>query len=351
MAPRKRKAPEKKGRSLRAALLSSTAVSLGFAGRGFGHAGRGLGRLAWRYPRPAAGAALFAIIFGAIAANALWYQPHRLTTPYLATRDASRFDALPGWHGKAAGQSADVTTYRIERADGVVVEGEGPQAATGTTPSVEGAGLQAASLPATASGQPPNVALNVAVQQALIRRGLYAGAADGEIGPRTSAAILFFQQTAGLPQTGEVSDALLQALAANGGGTSPPAAPARDPVAATIVASEVPAPQTAPPRPKKQATAAKSPDRLVKVSASGDDLAAIIQNAGGSNADGERIRQIQQGLIRMSYPDVTPDGVAGPSTRKAIRAFEKYYNLPITGEPSQSVLNHMRDFGLVPKNG
>ena len=111
MAPRKQKAPEKKPRSLMARLLSSTAIGLGLGGRG-------LGRLAMRYPRPALGAAVFLGIFGTIAANALWYQPHRINQPFLATRTFGAFDSLPGLK-TASLPAGEVTTYRIERQDDV----------------------------------------------------------------------------------------------------------------------------------------------------------------------------------------------------------------------------------------
>ncbi|MBB4065755.1 peptidoglycan-binding domain-containing protein [Gellertiella hungarica] len=373
MAPRKPRAPEKKApRPVLLRLLSTTALWLGLGARG-------LGRQAMRHPGPALATTLFLGVFGTIAANALWYQPHRLTSPFFATRDFSRFDALPGL--RKATPPTDVTTFRIERQDTVVVEGEGPVSASGeaVTPGAdadETASIirSSAALPAgpeasaTGPDQPENVALAVAVQQALIRRGLYNGTPDGVIGPRTTAAILFFQQTEGLRETGAVTEELLKQLsdgappaettaAINNPATAPAAEPAEgeDPVAAAIRSAPVPAP-----RPGKAGAAGHAAGQVVKASAESDDLAGIIRSADGAGAaarpgkgagalpaDPEIVRQIQAGLARMSYPNVDPDGVAGPGTRQAIRQFQKYYRLPVTGEPSPEVLAKLKEIGAV----
>lgn len=347
MAPRKRKAPEKKARPFRAVLLSSTALFLG-------QAGRGLFALAWRHPRPVLTAVLFAGAFGAIAANALWYQPHRIESPYLVTRDISHFSALPGLR-KVQKPADNVTTFKIERqdADTVVVD-EGVPPATGTADAQpatpDQSGLKVASLPIRPVAQPENVALAVAVQQALINKGLYDGVPDGVIGPRTSAAILFYEQTVGLPETGEVSEKLLQTLMADGGGT-PPAQ------ATPAVAKASPKPETDPVAAAIKSGTSAAP--VVKVSGSSDDLADLIRQTQPAKAkpateatadpapSPAMVKQIQKGLIKMSYPDVDPDGVAGSQTRAAIRQFEKYYGLPVTGEPSAKILAKMQEIGAV----
>lgn len=367
--------PERRGRPFVVVLLSSTALFLG-------HAARWLGGLAWRHPRPVLTTTLFAGAFGAIAANALWYQPHHLQSPYLATRDISHFSALPGLR-KVQKPADNVTTFKIERQDDetAAADGTAEPIAAGTDAQ---AGLKVASLPPAAPSetgvhavaQPENVALAVAVQQALIRKGLYDGVPDGVIGPRTSAAILLYEQTAGLPQTGEVSENLLQALMADGGAgpsaapslTKASAAPETDPVAAAIrgegaAAHSAAARPTAPPARAADATQGAP---VVKVSGKSDDLASLIRQdqpdatagagakqtaaaspAAAAPAGPALIKQIQKGLIRMEYPDVDPDGVAGNQTRAAIRQFEKYYGLPVTGEPSAKILAKMQEIGAV----
>lgn len=364
MAPRKPKAPEKRPKPLIIRLLSTTALWLGFCARG-------LGRQALSHPGPALASALFLGVFGSVAANALWYQPQRLSSGYFATRDFERFDALPGLRHRQAAP-ADVTTFKIERAETVIVEGDEPAAATQASAPAPATGdetasiiRQAEALPVAADtpvAGPENVALAVAVQQALIRRGLYNGAADGVIGPRTTAAILFFEQTEGLPETGAVTEDLLKRLTEG----APPAettaaisaAPAAteaeaDPVAAAIRATPVPAA-----RPKARAADPEAHAKPVKVKSGSDDLANLIREADGKGAasaarkpaapvDAHMIAQIQAGLARMAYQNADPKGVAGPGTRAAIRQFQKYYRLPMNGEPSAEVLAKLKEIGAV----
>ena len=53
-----------------------------------------LARLVGRYPRTVGGFSAFAVAFGFIAANALWYQPGHHPSPIFSTRDVSDFNAL-----------------------------------------------------------------------------------------------------------------------------------------------------------------------------------------------------------------------------------------------------------------
>ncbi len=50
------------------------------------------------------------------------------------------------------------------------------------------------------------------VQLILNKNGFDAGPADGVLGDRTRAAIRAFQKANGLPETGEIDDALVRAL-------------------------------------------------------------------------------------------------------------------------------------------
>lgn len=361
MAPRKPKAPEKRPKPLIVRLLSTTALWLGLGARG-------LGRQAMRHPAPALSSLLFLGIFGTVAANALWYQPQRLHTPFFATREFDRFEALPGLR-RMQDPSTEVTTFRIERDNGVVIEGETPAQNAGVpvnpgdeTASIirQAEGSDLAATPQAVTGH-ENVALAVAVQQALIRRGLYNGAADGVIGPRTTAAILFFEQTEGLPETGAVTEDLLKRLAE---GAPPaettPAISAAAPLAGEGEVDAVAAAIRSAPVPVSRPRAAEAP-QPVKARGGTDDLASLIRQSEAKPAaaapatpaartpttDPAVISQIQAGLKRMAYQNGDPDGVAGPGTRAAIRQFQKYYRLPITGQPSAEVLAKLKEIGAV----
>lgn len=326
MAPRKRKsAPKGKGRRKQSGLASRSAMVVGSLGlRGAGLLGTGtlrgagmLGGVIGRYPSIAGGAMAFTVIFSFVAANALWYQPSSHPSPFFRTRDAASPYALAGRKPFFSSQRepADTTTFRIERTDDVA-----DAINAGTTP---------------ATGP---VSLVSQVQSELVRRGLYNGAADGVIGPRTTAAILFFEESAGLKQSGEPSPELLAALKADAKpGVAvpverPPAdvssqAAAVDPVAAAIMNADKPV-----------KTASIVPARKPAPSA---------QPASDAVANATMVMQIQKGLSNIAYSNVSIDGVAGETTRTAILHFQKHYRLPETGEPDGAVLKKLRDIGAL----
>ena len=99
MTKPKRKSPEKK----KPAAPRATGLLLKGAGA--------LGRLVARHPRSVGGFAAFAVAFGFIAANALWYQPGGHPSPFLKTRSA---DNSLGFTATRP-EPHDVTTFVIER--------------------------------------------------------------------------------------------------------------------------------------------------------------------------------------------------------------------------------------------
>lgn len=324
MAPRKRKSPKGKGKRQQSGLASRSAMAvgnLGLQGAGFvgGATLRGaglLGGVIGRHPSIAGGAMAFAVIFSFVAANALWYQPGVHPSPFFRTRDAASPYALAGRKPFFSSQRepADTTTFRIERPDDVAVTG------------------QSATAPTAAA-----VSLVSQVQSELVRRGLYNGAADGVIGPRTTAAILFFEESDGLKQTGEPSPQLLAALKADIQPDvavpveKPPAdvsskSAQADPVAAAILNSE-----------KDVKTASV---RIAAVTPARKPVPDAVANA-------TMVMQIQKGLSNIAYSNVSIDGVAGETTRTAILHFQKHYRLPETGVPDGVVLKKLREIGAL----
>ena len=318
MTKRKRKSPEKKPVRKEPGRLSRSSAYIG-------------GVIA-RHPTAVGGSLAFAVVFGFVAANALWYQPGGHPSPFLRTRDASDPNALAGYRpATIAHDPAEVTTFKIERDTGQTA------AATDTAPPTGSAPLATAQ-PAASTPAADGSVLVVEVQTELGRRGLYGGVADGKTGPRTTAAIVAFQQKVGMNPTGEATAELLAALkvGAQSGKAVPAPRPAEDvtskastadPVAAAIRSAEhIPAP-----------VARNAPAKVENASLT----------TGGPRTESALILQIQRGLVNLAYADVSIDGVAGEQTRAAIRHFEKHYRLPETGEPNEAVLKKMKSIGAL----
>jgi peptidoglycan hydrolase-like protein with peptidoglycan-binding domain len=332
MAPRKRKSPKGKAKRRQTGLAARGAVAvgtLGLKGAGaLGHVGlRGaglMGTVIARNPSIAGGAMAFVVIFSFVAANALWYQPGVHPSPFFRTRDPAS-TALAGHKSSLHGaqEAANTTLFRIERPDVTAAKPAANAAsASGATPAVS---------------SPQTLKLVADIQGELVRRGLYNGAADGVIGPRTTSAILFFQESAGMQQTGEPSAELLAALKA--GSTANAAVPIERPAAdLTSKAAAI----------DPVAAAIRSSEKDVRTASNSQKTpAASAAAASPAVSNANMVMQIQKGLSNIAYSDVTVDGVAGETTKTAILHFQKHYRLPETGEPDAAVLKKLRDIGAL----
>ncbi|MDH7800221.1 MULTISPECIES: peptidoglycan-binding domain-containing protein [unclassified Rhizobium] len=305
MAPRKRKSPKKTTAQIGAGIVSLVVSAIG--------------RELLRRPKLVGGCGAFAVVFGFVAANALWYQPGVHPSPFLRTRDAANPNGIAGYRAaEPLGAQGNVTTFRIERPS---------ETDTAQQPA---AGTAAPATSLAADNQKPQQIV-ADIQAELKKRGLYEGEADGRMGPRTAAAIMFFEETLGMEQTGEPTTRVLAALRIDGATVAaiPKDRPSDtgggveiDPVAAAIRKAETPRPKAEPVSLSSAAAAAKPVSR-------------------------ELIAKIQQGLINIAYADVKVDGVAGEQTRNAIRHFEKHYRLPETGVPSEVVLKKLKSIGAL----
>ncbi|MDP9732665.1 UNVERIFIED_ORG: peptidoglycan hydrolase-like protein with peptidoglycan-binding domain [Rhizobium sp. SORGH_AS260] len=300
MAPRKRKSPKKTTAQIGAGIVSLVVSAIG--------------REILRHPKLVGGCGAFAVVFGFVAANALWYQPGVHPSPFLRTRDAENPNGIAGYRpAEPLGTHGNVTTFRIERPAETETAQQQPAAETSAQPVAE-------------SQKPQQIVADI--QGELKKRGLYEGEADGRMGPKTAAAIMFFEETLGMEQTGEPTSRVLAALRIDGATVAaiPKDRPADssggveiDPVAAAIRKAEAPHPKAEP----------------------------VSLNSAAKPASRDLIAKIQQGLINIAYADVKVDGVAGQQTRNAIRAFEKHYRLPETGEPSEAVLKKLKSIGAL----
>lgn len=366
MTTRKRRPPEKRQAGRISRMIAGGAAMIGAA--------------AMRNPVATGGTAAFAVIFSFVSANALWYQPSAHPHPWLDTRDAFRDYAMRAMHGAAPA----ATTYRVER------DAHAPATAPATAPAPSkpatpapqqsgsvvvqdnaSAAAAAAAAPVQTTGKDDLVSQ---IQANLVRRGLYDGPVDGLMGPKTQAAILFYQETRGLPQTGEPETSVLDllkkdnaefnvippdrpsdvtgAIAAQPAAkpASRPAAKSADPVAALIAKAPrapVPTPPAAiPAAVQKPASADRPPQKVASVAAR-QPAPAARADASANAAPSELVKMIQKGLSNLAYRDVNVDGVAGAQTKEAIRHFEKHYRLPVTGEPNEAVLEKLKKIGAL----
>ncbi len=150
------------------------------------------------------------------------------------------------------------------------------------------------------------------VQTALSVRGYYGGKLDGLYGSRTKGAIEDFQNDHSLSQDGKVSLRLLTQVL----------------MSASSRPQEVPVPSA------NQVVENVTKVKTVKVSA-----ASPIEAVDGL------VARIQAGLRAYGYDDLIVDGQMGQQTATAIQRFQLDYGMKITGEPSDLVLNKLRDIG------
>lgn len=289
MSAPKRKAPD--------ARKKAAASGPGLAGKAMA----GLGAFIGRYPRAIGGMAVFGVVYSFVAANALWYQHGHHPSPLLATRATSAEVALA--EKQKLAENEGVTTFRIEREDA-----SGDNTADSKTARVA----------------PQASELVRSIQQALSDKGLYDGPTDGLAGPKTSAAIIFFEQTEGLAPSGEPSAEVLARLKGQN----------NDEIAVMVPAD----------RYGDVTSSVKKPVDPVAGLIEANDSAPIAKAAPVSD---NLVLKIQTGLHNISYDTVLPDGIYGEQTRAAIRSFEKHYNLPVTGEPSVAVLKKLKSIGAL----
>ncbi|MBT9368627.1 peptidoglycan-binding domain-containing protein [Rhizobium sp. CSW-27] len=252
-----------------------------------------------RYPRTVFGTLGLCVVFSFVAANALWYQPRSHPSPFLATRDPDDPEAIAGYRPMRFAAPVDVTTFHIERAPEAKPS---PAAEDAVAALVKAADEAASSVPPVAAAAVPAAA------------------------PAAAASSAAHEMPAVIPQVIPLPRPALL-----------PEAP--DPVAAAIRASDT-LPAAAPaPRPPADIAA------VSRARQAGEAVLKPVPVSAG--AEVERIIEIQRGLQNIAYRDVTVDGVVGEQTKAAIRHFQKHYRLPVTGEPSQAVLDKLKSIGAL----
>lgn len=281
-----------------------------------GRALRIAGRVIARHPSIAGGTASFLVIFGFVAANAVWYQPGAHPAPLFSTRDRlASMKKVSVAVGKPAAAGLTI--------DGLIAASQPARKGARQSPDSR----QTASIP-PATGKAAGDPLIVGIQKALAEREFYLGPIDGRDGVATRASIEAFEAATSRPLTGVPSEALLAAIRATHrrAVAIPRSRPGDQPASgddeiASILATPV---SSRPPTPKP-APAARS----------------------GRSMPSNLVAQIQTGLRNIAYSNVAVDGIAGEQTKAAIRNFEKNYRLPQTGEPNERVLDKLKSIGAL----
>ena len=153
----------------------------------------------------------------------------------------------------------------------------------------------------------PRGDLLIEIQRELIKRGLFEGAADGVLGPKTDAAIRDFETLANIKVTGEPSEELLRALQR----------PAKTDLHKTDL---------------HKSDSLKGRNDLI-----GDLLNAPAPSAGAA----QRIVAVQRALNDFGYGPVKATGTIGPETTAAIRKFESERKMPVTGQVSARLIRDL----------
>lgn len=157
-----------------------------------------------------------------------------------------------------------------------------------------------------APAQRPRAELIRQIQDELAKRGLYQGTVDGATGPRTERAIRSFEASAGLPETGQASDRLLERLRRPRNTPSVPVPPA------SPRATQAPAATVAPVAPP---------------SAPHNDAVTVLL--------------VKKRLADLGYTPGRLSGDLTPEMKNAIERFQRDRNLTVTGVIDDRLLSEI----------
>lgn len=181
-----------------------------------------------------------------------------------------------------------------------------------------------ADMPAEGSLTPTQIS---DLQWQLAIHGYDPGTADGVVGWQTQQAIADYQKDANLPVDGQPSAALLSHLQY----TNPPVRSAR--MLASLRSGAAPAAT------RQQPAPTYDPASAYGSGAAGGDLASVPISP---DLLFIYTTSVQQALQAKGYRPGIADGKLGPRTRAAIRRYQQDYGLPVTGEVSLALVNHLR---------
>jgi peptidoglycan hydrolase-like protein with peptidoglycan-binding domain len=247
------------------------------------------------YPSIAAGACAFAVAFGLIAGNAVYGQSGGHPGPIWATRDPVTTQSV-GQQARLPVRKVRTETIAALR---IPVPDERPQTL-----------------------EPPAADPVRAAQEALLALGLYDGEVDGKLGPKTREAVKRFQRKHGVEADGEVSQRLAAAMAREAEAASERAGVQRE-------------------RERQVDTMARVEQAVLT------EPVRVDNQSVEEVAHAAAVARVQIGLMNFGEPGISVDGVLGPQTVSAIRAFQKRYGLAVTGEPDDAVIRKLEQIGAL----
>jgi peptidoglycan hydrolase-like protein with peptidoglycan-binding domain len=195
-------------------------------------------------------------------------------------------------------------------------------------------------------------------QTVLNKLGYNAGPADGIMGPSTRSAIRTYQSDRGLSITGNLTRDLFDRMQTDlSGGQQQEEAEVSSTVIANtqselrqrgydvpVVSGQLDAKTQAAIRAYQEQSGMQVTGRASQALL---DRLQASQGPSDTQSRQELVRTVQAELNDLGYNGGPTDGVFGPTTRNAVRAYQADNNLPVAGEVSQSLLIHMQDHGSV----
>lgn len=267
-----------------------------------------------------------AATFFAFCVNALFLQTHNHPSSWFETRATSengslRADERTTPPAGPAGRPEAVTQILIDPQTTALIPPPAERPVRPAEQYVQLPDAPATPEPTTIVRPAPEavVAPVMEIQTRLQALGFYAGDLDGISGPQTTGAINAYMKSAGLEGVTMSSEQLLNHLRrSNAVASALPTEPT--PVIGSEAVAALDERQTAP--------------------------EAISQRLGPSAVDPNVLR-VQAGLKAFGNSAISVDGVFGSQTRASIREFQALFELPVTGEIDQALIDKMVTVGLI----
>lgn len=266
-------------------------------------------------PGTTAAAVVTGTAFAIFAVNALFLQSHKHPSAWFETRAYQTNEALKPDERliETTAPQKDVTRILIDPQTTALIKppAERPQN------TVQYVQLPRVELPVEQAGN-GSQNLIAEIQMLLATMGFYDGEVDGLTGPMTRAAIDVYKTSAGLSGVAMTQEQLLNNIRRSNA------------VLAAVPRQQMPTPIFPEPTLRPNETAPED----------------IAQRIGPSSRD-ERVRRVQAGLKAFGNNSISIDGVFGSQTRASIREFQALFELPVTGEIDDQLVEKMVTIGLI----